>query len=339
LIFFMVFLFTAKIASQRIKTKNMKKINSTSKFQFLNVDNFEIVLKFLNFDDLAHFLRSCEKSKSNYLKQTIRKIFQTFHKNQIQKSIEYLSSERFHARKPHKNSSTKFFEKYVNSKTISLPKFVEHVIQTPQLRFVSHIDGFFSIEQKLQNEKQYTIMSIQTLFFKNCKTSNTSDSNTTKLLNLIFSSKHFITSILNQQDYISIIFQAGEILICGKTGKARMSCYNDESKTIFHFLPENKSYFMYIFEISNTFVVYHISSGELFYFDNYSSLKSIFLNPNSIVDYDFFKNNAKSSKFANSTNFLSRQMMTYIYKMKVNKLSMLSHPKQVNEVLNEIANI
>jgi ferritin len=136
----------------------MKKIDSRNKFQFLNVDNFEIILKFLNFDDLAHFLRACEKSKSNNLKQTIRKLFQIFHKNQIQKSIEYLSSKRFHDKQ---KNSTNFLDKYLNFKTISLPKFVEHAIQTPHFRFVSHTDGFFSIEQKLKNGKQYKIMSIQ----------------------------------------------------------------------------------------------------------------------------------------------------------------------------------
>ena len=259
----------------------MKKFNSRNRFQFLNVDNFEIILKFLNFDDLPNLLRACEKSKSNYLRQTMTKIFQIFHKNQIQKSIEYVSSEIFHAKQVPQKYSIKYFEKYLNLKTITLPKFVKHVIQTPHFRIVSHIDGFFSIEQKLEKQKQYSIVSIQNLYCQHYKTD-------TKLLNLIFSSKHFITLILNHHNNISILFQRGELSICGKTGKLRFCSQKTKLHPISFFISENKTYLMSHIETSDTFVVFHISSGKIFSFKNLS-LKSIFLNPNSKLDYEFLK--------------------------------------------------
>jgi hypothetical protein len=307
LIFVMIFLSTTAISSYPIKTKIMKKIVSRHKLQFLHVDNFEIILKFLNFDDLPHFLCACEKSKSKHLKQTFVKLFKTFYENQIQNSIEYLSSERFHARKPHKNSSTKFFEKFFPLKIISLPKFVEHAIQTPKFRIVSHIDGFITIEQKCLTLNQYSIVKIQELliFTKHCKTFNSNNTNFIKFLNLIFSSKHFITSILNDESYISIIFQAGEISLCGQTGKTRMyyKC-NPSVQSLSHFIPRNKTYFISFLETCDDFIVYHISSRELFSFEN-SSLKSIVLNPNSKLDYNFFKKNGKFSGFLNPKHFVS----------------------------------
>lgn len=156
IISFIIFLSIHTISSKTIKIKCMNKIDSTNKFQFVNVDNFEIILKFLIFDDLFHLFGACEKSKSNYLRQTIHKLFQKFHKNKIQKSIEYISSDEiFYAIQKQKKNSTLFFEKYLNLKPIFLPKFVEHIIQTSIFCIVIHIDGFFYIEQKSQNQKQY----------------------------------------------------------------------------------------------------------------------------------------------------------------------------------------
>ena len=288
----------------------MKKFNSRNKFQFLNVDNFEIILKFLNFDDLPNLLRACEKSKSNYLRQTMKKIFQTFHKNQIQKLIEYVSSEMFHAKQLKKNS-VKFFEKYLNLKTISLPKFVKHVIQTPHFRIVTHIDGFFSIEQKLKKQKQYSIVNVQDLISQRFSTDLGRDSTGIELLNLIFSSKHFITLILNHHNNICILFQNGEIFICGKTGKTRVCFQKTKLHPISFFISENKTYLMLHIETSDTFVVFHIFSGKIFCFKNLS-LKSIFLNPNSKLDYEFLKTNGESFQFVNSKDYLYHEMMCHI---------------------------
>jgi len=312
LIFCIIFFSIGTISSKTIKIKCMpKKINSgKNKLQFLNVDNFEIILKFLNFDDLPSFLSACEKSKSNYLRQTSRKLFQKFRKNQIQTSIEYVSSEMLLAPKP--KSTTKFFGKYLNLKTISLPKFMQHIIQTPKFRIVSHVDGFFSIEKKLDNQqKQYSMIKIKHLFFQHYST----EINYIKLLNLIFSSKNFITSILNHENNIFIIFEQGQIFICGKTGRVRWYC----QPTISRFISGNTAYFMSYFEENNDSVVYHIASGEIFCFKN-SSLKSLFLHSNSKVDYTFLKNNGKSSGFVNddlSKNFIP----------------------QLNEILNKTDNI
>jgi len=151
----------------------MKKFIPKHKLQFLHVDNFEIILKFLNFDDLPYFLCACEKSKSKHLKQTIVKLFETFYENQIQNSIEYLSTETFHAQQQLKKKSTQLFEKFRTPKTISLPKFVEHVIQTPKFRIVSHIDDSITIEKKFQSLNQYSIVKIQDfLSIEHCKSFN-----------------------------------------------------------------------------------------------------------------------------------------------------------------------
>jgi len=314
----------------------MKKIVSRHKLQFLHVDNFEIILKFLTFDDLPHFLCACEKSKSKHLTQTIVKLFKTFYEKQIQNSIEYLSSETFHAKQQLKKKSTQFFEKFRTPKTISFPKFVEHAIQTPKFRIVSHIDGSITIEQKCLTLNQYSTVTIQDLllFIKPCKVSceqfNSNNRNLIKFLNLIFSSKYFITSILNDENYISIIFQAGEISLYGKTGKTRMyyKC-NQSVQSLSHFIPRNKTYFISFFETSDAFIVYHISSRELFSFEN-SSLKSIVLNPNSKLDYNFFKKNGKFSGFLNPKHFVSLQMISQ---------SVTIYPNVVDEMLNEIENI
>jgi len=202
-----------------------------------------------------------------------------------------------------------------NLKTILLPKFVDHVIQTPKFRIVSHIDGVFSIEQKLENQKQYSNVSIQYLSSQRYEEYNSTDRSFIKLLNLIFSSKHFIASILNHQNYIFMIFHAGQISICGKTGKISICL----QRTTNHFISRNVTYFMAFFETNNNFAIYHLPSGEIFYFQN-SCLKSILLNPNSKVDYDFLKNNGKSSGLVDSKDSLFNQMMMHICKIKVNYL-------------------
>jgi hypothetical protein len=322
----MIFLFTSTISSKTIKIKSIKKIDSRNKIQFLNVDNFEIVLKYLNFDDLPHFLRACEKSKSNFLKQTILKLFQIFHKKQIQKSIEYVRSEIFHTKK----KSTKFFEKYLNSKPISLPKFVDHVIQTTKFRIISHNidDGFFSIEQKLEKQKQYSITSIEKLLSQ----SQVADINYMILVKSTFSFKHFITIILNHYGNIFMIFKEGQIFICGKTGKVNVFFQSRKLHPIYHFISKKKVYLMSYGETNNNFFVYHISSGEIFCFEN--SLKFILLNPNSDLDYDFLKNNGKSSEFLKEQDdFLLDQMTTDI--CLITSDSSLN-PNRFKEILNEI---
>ena len=339
LMFFIIFLSTTTISSKAVKIKCMTKIDSPkNKFQFLNVNNFEIILKFLNFDDFPQFLRACEKSKSNYLRQTIRKLFQTFHKTQIQNSIEYVSSEMFHAKQqPKKNSTTKFFEKYLKPKTILLPKFVEHVIQTQKCRIVSHIDGCFSIEQKLENQKHYSLVSIASLFVLNCRDFNSINmpERFFQVLNWTFSSKNFISSILNHQNSIFITFQAGQIFICGETGESSMCIQSNKTKEICHFISKNKTYFISYLKTSEHFVVYHISSGEIFVFEN-SSLKSIFLNPNYDLDYNFLKNNGKSSGFANSKDYLINQMMTHL--SHIWEINYSIFPKTLNPRFNDILN-
>ena len=97
LIFFMIFSCRTIISTETINIKCMKKIvNSKSKFQFLHVNNLEIILKFLNFDDLPQILRACTKSKSNYLRQNILQLFETFYENKIQTSIEFLRFEKIY---------------------------------------------------------------------------------------------------------------------------------------------------------------------------------------------------------------------------------------------------
>jgi hypothetical protein len=329
------------ISSKTIKIKCMKKINPTSKFQFLNVNDFEIILKYLNFDELSPLLRACEKSKSDYLKQTILNLFQRFSKKPIQKSIEYLSFKMFqyqHAKQESKANFIIFFEKLqsFNLKTISLPKFVEHVIQTPKFRVVSHIDGFFSIEQKLKNHKQYSIMSLNHLF-----SPGNFNSTDLKLLNLIFSPKNFITSILNHQNYIFMIFQAGQISMCGKTGTMHICVFKvtNCTRAISHFISKDKTYFMSYFEKGNNYVVYHISSGEIFCFEN-TSLKSTLLNLNSKLDYNFLKNNGKSSRFVDTTNYLFNQRMTTltVFKIDVDEMSKDRY-SDFYELLKDIENL
>jgi len=307
----------------------MKKINSRNKFQFLNVDNFEIILKFLNFDDIPNFVRACEKSKSHYLRQTILKLFKPFYKNKIQKSIEYVSSDTAHAKQLLlQKKPTKLFEKYLNLRTISFPKFVDHVVLTPKFRMVSHIDGFFSIEQKF--EKQYSIVKLQKVFMQTLAI----DFRVINLLSWIFSSKHFITFILNHQNNVFIIFKEGQILICGKTGKVSMCFQRDKLLLTSHFISRNKTFFMSYRKHNDNFVVYHISSGEIFSFSN--SLKSIFLNPNSILDYKFFKSNGISFGLIHSNDSLFNQMMGHI--CKIQNLSKVSNPNRFDEVLNELHN-
>jgi len=269
LIFVMIFLSITTISSYTTKIENMKKIVLRHKLQFLNVDNFEIILKFLTFDDLPQIFRACEKSKSNYLKKTIVKLFATFYEKQIQNSIEYISSETFHAKQQLKKKSTQLFDKFRTSKTISLPKFVENAIQTPKFRIVSHIDGSITIEQKILILNQYLIVNIQDLFLsvQHCKTFNSSNINLINLLK-IFSSKYFITSILNDESYISIIFQAGEIVLCGQTGKTSMyyKC-NPSVQSLSHFIPRNKTYFISFLETRDDFIV------VIFLHENYFHLK------------------------------------------------------------------
>jgi len=221
-----------------------------------------------------------------------------------------------------KKKFTKFFEKYLNSKTISLPKFVEHVIQTPKFRIISHIDGFFTIEQKLESQKEYSIVSIQNLFSQYYP----NDLSFIKLLRLKFCAKQFITIILNHQNYIFIIFQEGQISICGKTGKTRLCFQHDKFRPILFFISRNKSYFISYRE--SDCVVYHISSGEIFCFKN-SSLKSILLNPNSKLNYDFLKENGKLCGFVNSEK-LFNQMVIHICEISFGEVSV---------ALNEIDNI
>jgi hypothetical protein len=92
--------------------------------------------------------------------------------------------------------------------------------------------------KKKKKEKEYSIVSIQNLVFPHYSTD-------IKLLHSIFSSKYFITLILNHHNNIFILFQKGEISICGKTGKIRF-CFQ---KTNLHppisfFISENKTYLM-----------------------------------------------------------------------------------------------
>jgi hypothetical protein len=338
----MVYLFlTANtFSSNTTKIESRKKIAPTrNKFQYLNVNNFEIILKFLNLDDLPNFRRVCEKSKSNCLKQTILKLFQKFYKTKIQNSIEFLpinSSEMSHA----KQTPKKFLEKIITSKTILLPKFVEHVIQTPKFRIISYIDGFFFIEEKLENQTQYSTVSAQQLFSKRFADLDSTDASFIKLLNLTFSSKHFITFILNHHNNnIFILFQAGEIFICGKTGKIRMGFHCNNLINISHFMSHDKTYLMSFLETSANFIVYHIVSGELFLFENSSNLKSILLHQNSKLGYDFFKNNGKSLGFVHAKDFLYLQMMTHIMKIKVNETSEKLNSNSVNDLLNKINKI
>jgi len=338
LICVMIFLSTTAISCYTIKVKRMKKFIPKHKFQFLHVDNFEIILKFLTFDDLPHFLCACEKSKSKHLTQTIVKLFKTFYEKQIQNSIEYLSSETFHAKQQLKKKSTQFFEKFRTPKTISLPKFVKHAIQTPKFRIVSHIDGSITIEQKCLILNQYSTVTIQDLLFsRHCKNFN-SNISLIKFFNLIFSSKYFITSILNDESYISIIFQAGEIFLCGKTGKTKIFYKCNEFKSRSYFISRNTTYIISFLETSDDFVVYHISSRELFSCEN-SSLKSIVLNPNSKLDYNFFKKNGKFSGFAKPTDFLYKQIMGHSGENPVDISATFFNSNVVDEMLNEMENI
>jgi len=336
----MIFLSTTTISSNMTKIKGMKTIVvSTQKLQFLHVHNFEIILKFLTFDDLPHFLRACEKSKSISLRKTIFKLFATFYENQIQNSIEYLSSEIFHAKQQLKTKSKKVFEKFLTLKTRCLPKFIEHAIQTPEFRIVSHIDGFFSIEQKFLTSKKYSIVSIQYLLSQNCKDFNSNNLPFIKLLDLIFSSKHFITSLLHHENNIFMIFQTGEISFCGKTGKTRIFFQSNQFETISHFISEHKTYFISFYESSHNFVAYHIASRELFVFEN-SFLKSTVLNPSSKLDYDFFKKNGKFSGFVNSKHFVSMQTLSHLCEMsnteiEIDRSTVVLDPNFVNEILND----
>jgi hypothetical protein len=199
---------------------------------------------------------------------------------------------------------------------------------------VTHIDGFFSIEQKLENEKQYSIVKIHDLFSEYYST----DISFRKLVSLIFCSKQFITFILTHDNNIFILFQGGEISICGKTSNIRICFQNINEVHPSYFISTNKTYFMSYLETSNTFVIYHISSGEIFFFEN-SSLKSIFLNSNSKLDYDFLKNNGKSSGFVDSKNYLFNQIICHFCNVTSNKISKFLNPNQFNEILSEINKI
>jgi len=226
--------------------------------------------------------------------------------------------------------SKNVFEKYkmyLNFKSKSLPKFVDHMIQTPHFRIVSHIDGSFYIEKKLKNQKQYSVVSIQSLFSQYFSI----DISLANILNLIFSTKHFITFILNQDNEIFIIFQLGQIAICGKTGKIQMGFQSNILCPLSFISEISKTYFMAFLEKSNNIIFYHIASAEIFCF------QCIFGNPNSKLDYDFLKNNKKKSfELVDSQNCLFNQMVTHIYKIKCDEI--LKTPNGFNEILNAIDN-
>lgn len=171
-----------------------------------------------------------------------------------------------------------------------------------------------------------------------CGDFNSSDISFIQILNLIFSSKNLITSFLNNQNYIYIIFQAGQIAICGKTGETKICFRPTRIKSISHFISKTKTYFISYIEQYDNFIVYHITSGELFLFVN-SSLKSILLNSNSKLDYEFFKNNGKSSGFVNSKDHLFVQMMHHICNIKYSQISDVFSKPRFKTILNEIENI
>jgi len=219
-LFVMIFLFTGmKRKPSRAISEN--KITSLTKFQFLHTNMLEIIIQFLNIDDFSKFQSICQNSKSLNLQKKFCKISKIFfNKVHVRANspfhfckyylIEYVDSKGFIS------VFLPLYQRGLGSppKTKHLSKFIDHAIQSHNLRFIKYIDGSFSIEHQLNH--QYLFLDIATTF--------------NSIPN--FSSKFFENFVVNHDKTIIMVFKHAEITF-DLENKIEVCIFSDMLKILF----------------------------------------------------------------------------------------------------------
>lgn len=159
---------------------------------------------------------------------------------------------------------------------IKRSKFIDHVIFYYKFRFISYIDGTFSIEKKMKHDLKYKSISLENLY---------------PLENLGFqiSPNHFLNFAVNSYKTIHIIFKSAEIRLF--LTESYLGIHIQACKTTCY-VSRNKNYFVRYFEMNDSFTVYHIPTGTGFLFQGFD-WKEILMNPGEDLDYEFFVQNGK----------------------------------------------
>jgi steroid 5-alpha reductase family enzyme len=283
-----------------LKQIPLKKIT----FQFLQVDTLKNILQFLNVEDLQNVFQVSQKSKSNCFKTSISKFFQTFY--QSDNSLEYFNSKNFEAKQVR---YAKILKKLKILKTVSLPNFIYHVLETPLFHVTLYTSGSFSIEKNSTGINKFVTVSLQDLF--PILFTTVSERDLQEFRNE-FSEKTFITAILNRKaDTISLIFENGEIrLLPINNGSIIITVYDHPH--LFQYICPHRTFFLIHYsENPQKVCIYHILLEKIFLLENSNITLSI-LNASSKQNEQFFKLLDKNNTFFLDDEFFKMNMMKYL---------------------------
>jgi hypothetical protein len=241
-------------------------------FQGASPNILQNIFKYLNLEDFSTIQIAYQKSKSLILQKQFLKISKTFSKKTLHGEIifEFINFENLSPTK-----QTKFFIFF--AKPIKFSNFINHVMIYHKFRFISYIDGSFSIELKNENSKHYIPSTVKNLLIpKNCHKllENPSFFNILKT-----SSKQFLNFALDRERSLYILFKNAQITI-----SEQIVLIDSGSAT--YFVSLDKTYVVRFFD--SNFFVYHIPTGKGFSFKGISKWKEILMNSSAKLDFEFF---------------------------------------------------
>merc|ERR1712034_214582 len=231
------------------------------------------IFKYLNLEDFSKIQLAYQKSKSLILQKQFLKISKTFSKKTLhhEKVFEFTTGINSENLSPTKE--TKFLNSLLKSKLIKFSNFINHVMIYHEFRFISYIDGSFSIETKIENTKHYVPISctIQTLTSRH-KQAQCFTKNQDFLKFLRNASKQFLNISLEKDPRLFMLFENEQISFLD------YSISINSNNT--YFVSFDKTYVVRFFD--SNFFAYHIPTGRGYKF-NWLSWK-LLINPRA---FDF----------------------------------------------------
>jgi len=148
---------------------------------------------------------------------------------------------------------TKFLNFFLKPKAIQFSNFINHVMIYHEFRFISYIDGSFSIEQKI-NTKRYKVITIQKVPI----TENKRELQKPHILNFLKNaSKQFLNFALEEDEKLYMLFKNAQISILDY----RISI---DSKNTPYFVSSDKTYVVRFF--GKYIYLYDILTGKEYTF-------------------------------------------------------------------------
>jgi hypothetical protein len=274
MLLFMIFmiLFGIGLSSSQIFTKtqtHMKKNQSLLPFQNSSPIILQNIFKYLNLEDFSTIQIAYQKSKSSILQKQFLKISRTFFKKTLHDKIifEFTLSP---------TKEIKFLNFFLKTNPIQFSNFINHVLIYHEFRFISYYDGSFSIEQKINNAKNYELITLQ----------NLSDSEKyyevqkPHIKNILRNaSKQFLNFALDKAPQLYMLFKNAQISILNYK-------ISIESENNTYFVSLDKTYVIRFF--NSNFFVYHIPMGIKFSFECISWSYSIAPDFETLPEFGIF---------------------------------------------------